>query len=91
MARKIHDTLAQSFTGIIVQLGNASRLMSTNPIAAQTHVQIGRDLARTRLAEAQRSVEALRPRLLEEGDLCSVLNQMATQFVSGRQTHITCN
>ncbi len=91
MAREIHDTLAQSFTGIIVQLGNASRLMSTNPMAAQTHVQTSRDLARTGLAEARRSVEALRPRLLEEGDLCSALNQMATQLFSGSQTHVTCN
>lgn len=91
MAREIHDTLAQAFTGIIVQLGNASRLIDTNPVAVQTHIQTGRDLARTGLAEARRSVEALRPRLLEDGDLCSALNQMATQLFSGTQTHITCN
>ncbi|XGV96602.1 MAG: GAF domain-containing protein [Leptolyngbya sp. BL-A-14] len=91
MAREIHDTLAQAFTGIIVQLGNASRLMNTDLAVAQSHIQIGRDLARTGLAEARRSVEALRPRLLEDGDLCTALNQMATQLFSGSQTHITCN
>lgn len=90
MAREIHDTLAQSFTGIIVQLGNALRLLKNNLAAAETHIQTGRELARTGLAEARRSVEALRPRLLEDGDLCSALNQMATQLFSGSQTHITC-
>lgn len=91
MAREIHDTLAQAFTGIIVQLGNALRLMNTNLAATETHIQTGRELARTGLAEARRSVEALRPRLLEAGDLCSALNRMATQLFSGSQTHITCH
>jgi signal transduction histidine kinase len=91
LAREIHDTLAQAFTGIIVQLGNASRLIDTNPTAAQTHVELGRELARTGLVEARRSVEALRPRMLEDRDLGDTLNQMATQLFSGSQTHITCN
>jgi PAS domain S-box-containing protein len=80
MAREIHDTLAQAFTGIIVHLDAASRRMKTNPDAVENYIKTGRDLARYGLDEARRSVEALRPRFLEEGDLHSALSRLATQM-----------
>lgn len=80
MAREIHDTLAQTFTGIIVHLRAAERAMATAPEQMLTHIQTVRKLAGEGLAEARRSVVALRPRLLEEGDLYSALNEIATQM-----------
>jgi len=67
MAREIHDTLAQGLTGIITQL----------EAARQTHNEAERDrrigtatrLARDGLAEARRSVQALRPQALEGSKL----------------------
>ncbi len=86
MAREIHDTLAQSFTGILVQLGAASQVLNDDLEATQTHLEIIDELARIGLAEARRSVTALRPQLLEDGDLDSALHRLVTQMRSAADT-----
>ena len=90
IAQEIHDTLAQAFTGIIVHLGTASRKITVDPAAAQEHIKVGRDLARSGLGEARRSVEALRPKLLEDGDLCSALSCLSSQMFSQSNTRTMC-
>lgn len=67
MAREMHDTLAQGFTGIVVQLETAEDMLGEPPEVdgARQHLQRARTLARTSLAEARRSVWALRPGVLE--------------------------
>jgi signal transduction histidine kinase len=79
VAREIHDSLAQAFTGIVVQLEAAERLAGRRPEQAQVSLQRARDLARTSLQEARRSVWGLRPRSLEELSLTEALhNQIRT-------------
>lgn len=80
MAREIHDTLAQAFTGIIIHLAAALQVMNRSSEEAITHVQTVQNLAKSGLAEARRSVAALRPQLLEEGDLCNALNCLMNQM-----------
>lgn len=86
MAREIHDTLAQAFTGIILHLEVAERAMATAPEQALLHIQTVRELARSGLGEARRSVEALRPQVLEDGDLYRALNRVAQQLSSDTNT-----
>jgi signal transduction histidine kinase len=71
MAREIHDTLAQGLTGIITQLEAAQQTGSE----AEREKRIGnaKRLARDSLAEARRSVQALRPQALEDGRLPDAL------------------
>ncbi|MHB8995518.1 MAG: PAS domain-containing sensor histidine kinase [Armatimonadota bacterium] len=69
MAREIHDTLAQGFTGIVIQLEAAEDVLVEDPEEARLHVLKARTLARESLAEARRSVWALRPVVLGAGDL----------------------
>ncbi|MBH8563969.1 AAA family ATPase [Nostoc sp. CENA67] len=90
MAREIHDTLAQAFTSIIVHLDAASQRLKLDPDAAQSHLKTGRILARSGLADARRSVEALRPQILEEGDLYSALNRLAAQMFSHTSVQVVC-
>ncbi|WP_375512239.1 AAA family ATPase [uncultured Nostoc sp.] len=90
MAREIHDTLAQAFTSIIVHLDAASQRITLDPDAAQSHLKTGRTLARSGLADARRSVEALRPQILEEGDLHSALNRLAAQMFSHTSVQVGC-
>ncbi|RCJ15487.1 serine/threonine protein kinase [Nostoc sp. ATCC 43529] len=90
MAREIHDTLAQAFTGIVLHNGTAIELMTKKPQKAQAHMETVDELARTGLTEARRSVAALRPKLLESGDLLSALKHLTTQMKSSTDTHITC-
>ncbi|MEG5049754.1 MULTISPECIES: AAA family ATPase [unclassified Microcoleus] len=82
MAREIHDTLAQAFTGILVQVGAATQVLTDDLEATQAHLEMIDELARIGLTEARRSVTALRPQLLEEGDLSSALNRLVTQMRS---------
>lgn len=79
MAREIHDTLAQAFTGILAQVGAAKQVLTDDLEATQAHLDLIKELARTGLIEARRSVVALRPQLLEEGSLQSALHRLVTQ------------
>src|SRR6267143_1737752 len=55
MARDIHDTLAQGFTGVIVQLQAVEEAMSQNQaVKASGHLNQAGDLARESLREARR-------------------------------------
>ncbi|HEY9623637.1 MAG TPA: CHASE2 domain-containing protein [Crinalium sp.] len=90
MAREIHDTLAQAFTGIIVHLEAAFLKTTDDPQTAQRCIQTSSDLARFGLAEARRSVQALRPQLLEDGDLYSALSRLASQLFSYTETQVNC-
>lgn len=82
IAREIHDTLAQSFVGIGVQLETVAKMQSTSPDEARQRLDRARVLVRSSLAEARRSVWNLRPRALEDADLAAALSEVAQQ-VSG--------
>jgi signal transduction histidine kinase len=71
MAREIHDTLAQGFTGIITQLEAAEQTGDWRGRVA-TSVR----LARENLAEARRSVHALRPAPLANAGLPEALTEV---------------
>jgi|HubBroStandDraft_1064217.scaffolds.fasta_scaffold05718_6 PAS domain S-box-containing protein len=60
-AREIHDTLAQGFTGILMQLGAASQVPGDSRRDISAHLNAIDSLARSSLAEARRSVATLRP------------------------------
>jgi PAS domain S-box-containing protein len=79
-AQDIHDTLAQGFTGIVVQLEAAEDALAIAPEQAQAHIVRARDLARESLQEARRSVRALRPQALERGTLTEALANMAKRM-----------
>ncbi len=88
MAREIHDTLAQGFTGILVQLQAAERLSLKEPEKAVESVKEARELARESLQEARRSVLNLRPTVLEDFTLDQAIAQRVHRFEqeSGLQT-----
>jgi signal transduction histidine kinase len=89
MAREIHDSLAQGFTGIIVQLEAAERLAQRRPEQAVRAVERARDLARHSLQEARRSVLGLRPRILEEANLAEALQKHIEGVSNGGAPQIT--
>lgn len=86
MAREIHDTLAQAFTGILLNVGAATQVLTDDLAATQAHLETIDELARTGLAEARRSVTALRPQLLEDGNLHSALHRLMTQMRAATDT-----
>ena len=76
MAREIHDTLAQSFTGILLQLEAAEGAIEAG-LSLKGYIDRVRDIARFGLGEARRSVLGLRPFVLEEKGLEHALRQLA--------------
>jgi signal transduction histidine kinase len=87
LAREIHDTLAQGFTGVIVQLEAAEDAkLKGFPDEADVHLDHARALARESLKEARRSVQALRPRALEKEDLCQALRTQFAKVSAGSGT-----
>ncbi len=61
IAREIHDTIAQSLSGVVVQLEAAQDVLGDAPEKCRGHIARAEDQARTGLTEARRSVWALRP------------------------------
>lgn len=84
LARDIHDTLAQGFTGVIVQLeaSEDARARGFDEEADQ-HISRARELARESLQEARRSVHALRPQALAEQSLAGALRELLKKMTSG--------
>lgn len=79
MAGEIHDTLAQGLTGIVAQLEAAELAAGDEPRRGR-HLSLAKSLARDSLAEARRSVQALRPQLLESARLPDALRELAEQW-----------
>ncbi|GIM90213.1 sensor histidine kinase [Paractinoplanes toevensis] len=77
MAGEIHDVLAQGLTGIVTQL-EAADAAATDPAAWRRHLGTAKGLARESLAEARRSVQALRPQTLEASALPEAIDEVVT-------------
>jgi len=73
IARDIHDTLAQGFAAILMQLQASQRWLPSLPKEVAESVETAVDLARTHMIEARRSVGALRPQDPATGDVAAVL------------------
>jgi PAS domain S-box-containing protein len=88
MARDIHDTLAQGFTGVIMQLEAAEKAIEHHrPKQADEHLRQAGGLARKSLNEARRSVHALRPESLKEGNFWNALKGMINSITVGTALH----
>jgi signal transduction histidine kinase len=83
-ARDIHDTLAQGFTGVIIQLEAAKDAIARRRSQeADAHIRRAADLARHSLAEARRSVHALKPLALEAGGLRAAFEALLARVTAG--------
>jgi PAS domain S-box-containing protein len=88
IAGAIHDTLAQGFAGIVIQLEAAEDALAEEPQAALAHMLQARQLARESLVEARRSMMALRSQALEGRNLVTALALFVHQLSHDSMTHI---
>ena len=92
LARDIHDTLAQGFTGVIVQLeALEDAIACCRRKEANEHLRRAGDLARQSLNEARRSVHALRPQALQRGNFWEALKGIVKNTTAGTALHTTFN
>ena len=88
MARDIHDTLAQGFTGVIVQLEAVEDAIGCcRRKEANQHLRRASELARQSLNEARRSVHALRPQALQRGNFWEALKGTVRNTTAGTTLH----
>jgi signal transduction histidine kinase len=87
LARDIHDTLGQGFTGVIVQLEAAedARLRGLDS-ESNEHLRRAKALARESLEEARRSVRALRPQALDGSTFCTAVERLVHQMTDSSGT-----
>ncbi|MFL6214612.1 MAG: two-component regulator propeller domain-containing protein [Blastocatellia bacterium] len=93
MARDIHDTLAQGFVGISLQLEAVGKMLDQSPDRAKQHLDLAQTMVTHSLTEARRSVWDLRAQALENADLATALADAARNLTSGTSVqaefHIT--
>ena len=89
LAREIHDTLAQQLTAIVLQLEAAEAFVGRNHERAHNVVVAARDLARSALQEARRSVWDLRPAPLDATGLAAAVQLEVSRWSS--RTGIAAN
>ena len=82
MAREIHDTLAQGFTGIVLQLEAAEAALGKANPKVHGYLDRARKQARESLQEARRSVMALRPESAAQAPLVQALQHEIDEFGS---------
>ena len=83
MAREIHDTLAQGFTGIVIQLeAGEDSLEDDDRDGMSERISVAKRIARECLAEARRSVWNLLPEALERNTLDAIIAREVETFGS---------
>ena len=82
LAFEMHDTLAQSFTGIAYQL-QAAALETRGQREVQEHVQDALKMVHMSHREASRTIAALRPQYREASDIVAALKELAERLSDG--------
>jgi signal transduction histidine kinase len=89
MAGEIHDSLAQFFTGILLQLGAAKKVIKKGGNNSLSYVERASELAQFGLAEARRSAFSLQPTIIEELGLVQALQKLVER--SNIKGKLRCN
>jgi signal transduction histidine kinase len=80
LARDIHDTLAQGFVSIVLQLQAAESELPAGADAARRHLELARRTASDNLAEVRRLVWDLRPEQLRAASLGEALGRLTERL-----------
>jgi PAS domain S-box-containing protein len=84
LAAEIQDALAQSFTGISMQLGVAEEQLSASEGDPLSRIQRANEIAKFGLAQARRSIVSLHSSVIEESGLTARLQRLVeTSNVAG--------
>jgi len=75
MARDVHDTIAQGFTGIVLNLEAAEQASADLPEEVRHRITRARDVARQNLEEVRRSVLMLSASSAVSGDLAGAIRE----------------
>jgi signal transduction histidine kinase len=82
IARDLHDTLLQSFHGLLLRLQAASELLSTRPAEAKQTLDRAIDQAAQAITEGREAVQGLRASVVESNDLAVAIRTFGEELAS---------
>ncbi|MBI5775526.1 MAG: sensor histidine kinase [Verrucomicrobia bacterium] len=91
VAREMHDTLAQSFSGLGFQLDALAEQLPREAEPAQRRLETAKQMVRHGQEEFRRSLMNLRAQELERGSLATALPELARQITAGTGIELRCD
>lgn len=76
IAREIHDSVGHNLTGLIMNLDYCEKLTDVEPSKVKNQVAACRNIAKESLTEIRRSVQALKPKSVEQLTLIKSLEEL---------------
>jgi signal transduction histidine kinase/ligand-binding sensor domain-containing protein len=86
IARDLHDTLLQSFNGLLLRFRTVHALFSKSPDEARTILENALDETRQALTEGRQAVQGLRTSTVETHEFSDAIKTLAEELTSD-QTH----
>jgi len=86
IARELHDTLLQSFHGLLLRFQTASYLLPERPAEAKDKLDIAIEYAVKAVAEGRDAVQGLRTSTIERNDLAMAIRALGDELAHGAGT-----
>lgn len=83
IARDLHDTLLQSFHGLMLRFQTASNLSITRPAEAKQTLDSAIDEAAEAITEGRDAIQALRSSPVDTDDIVSAIKALGEELVTG--------
>lgn len=91
LAREIHDTLGHSLTGIIAGIDAAITILPISPEQTKKQLETISEVARRGMTDVRRSVNALRPDVLERENLLEAIKHTIDDIAAASGADIRFN
>jgi signal transduction histidine kinase/ligand-binding sensor domain-containing protein len=80
IARELHDTLLQSFNGVLLRFRTAHKLLTKRPDEARQVLESAIDEARSALIEGREAVQGLRSSVIETNELGEAIRTLTEEL-----------
>ena len=87
IAREIHDTLLQTFQGVLLRLQIVSQLIRERPNEAQQSLDNTMELAAQAITEGRDAVQGLRDSTVQSNDLARAVNALGEDLATAPASH----
>src|SRR5467141_2116077 len=91
IARELHDTLLQSFHGLLLRFQAATNLLPERPAEAKQHLASAIDQAAESITEGRDAVQGLRASTVEVNDLGFAIRVIGEELAADESNHSSAN
>src|SRR6476646_6198945 len=87
IARELHDTLLQSFYGLLMSFQTAARLLPGRPTEAKERLDHAIEQAEGAIMEGRDAVQGLRASMVQSNDLALAINTLGEELATDSNNH----